>query len=284
MAESKSEIIQIDIASVLRERVPRYYRWMPRFVVRWLERLIHQDEINALLRKVGDRCNEEAAQIALDELGITVHVEGLEHVAPDHRYIFASNHPLGGLDGLALIATFGRIYNGNICFLINDLLMAVTPLRGVFLPVNKYGSQSRQAVTDIEQEYASNHQMFTFPAGLCSRQKTAKAPVEDLRWNKSVVSLAVRSQRDVVPVFFEGQYSKWFYRCARWRERLGIKFNIEMVLLPHEMFKSRGQTFTIHVGEPVPHSSLDSRHARDEAMRLRAMTYAMRPDNHSATK
>lgn len=276
MSEPTSDIIQIDVASVLRERAPRYYRWMPRFVVRALERLICQDEMNDILRKLGDRRDVEAAKFGLDELNITIHVEGLENVHDGKRYVFASNHPLGGLDGLALIATFGEIYHGNIRFLVNDLLMAVKPLQGVFLPVNKYGSQSRQAAADIGREYASDHQMLTFPAGLCSRQKTSRSPVEDLRWNKSVISLAVRNQRDVVPIYFEGENSKWFYRFARWRERLGIKFNVEMILLPREMMKSRGKTFIIHVGTPIPYNSFDLKHAAQEAMRLREQVYSMR--------
>ncbi|MBQ7691568.1 MAG: 1-acyl-sn-glycerol-3-phosphate acyltransferase [Muribaculaceae bacterium] len=278
MSEINREIIQIDVASVLRERAPRYYRWMPRFVVRWIERLICQDELNAMLRQVGDKRDVEAAQMVLDYLNITVRVEGLENVPEGGRYIFASNHPLGGLDGLALIATFGRLYDGGIRFLVNDLLMAVEPLRGVFLPVNKYGSQSRQAAMAIAREYAGPNQMLTFPAGLCSRQKSGKAPIEDLRWNKAVVTLAARSKRDVVPIYFDGHNSKWFYRWARWRERLGIKFNLEMLLLPREMIHSRGASFTIHVGKPVGHDTLDTRHAPAEAMRLRSLTYAMRPD------
>ncbi len=276
MADTTDDIIQIDVASVLRERAPKWHRWLPRFVVRGLERLICQDEMNTILRKLGGRRDVEAAKFGLQELDITIHVEGLEHVHEGRRYIFASNHPLGGLDGLALIATFGDIYHGGIRFLVNDLLMAVKPLQGVFLPVNKYGSQSRQAAADIGREYAGDHQMLTFPAGLCSRQQTSRSPVEDLRWNKSVVSLAVRNQRDVVPIYFEGQNSKWFYRFARWRERLGIKFNVEMILLPREMIKSRGKTFTVHVGEPIPYSSFDLKHAAQEAMRLRQMVYDKR--------
>ena len=276
MPDTTNDIIQIDVASVLRERAPKWHRWLPRFVVRGLERLICQDELNAILRKVGHKRDVEAAKAGLDELEISVNVEGLDHVPADGRYIFASNHPLGGLDGLALIATMGTLYNGQIRFLVNDLLMAVKPLQGIFLPVNKYGSQSRQAALDIGREYASDHQMLTFPAGLCSRQRRSGQPIEDLRWNKSVVSLAVRNQRDVVPIYFEGQNSKWFYRLARWRERLGIKFNIEMLLLPREMIKSRGKSYTIHVGQPVAYDTLDARHAAQEATRLRQMVYDMR--------
>lgn len=275
------EIIQIDVASVLRQRVPKYYRWMPRFVVRALERLICQDELNAILRLVGNKQGVEAVRCALEYLDIHLNVHGIEHVHDGTRYIFASNHPLGGLDGLALIDILGERFDGNIRFLVNDLLMAVKPLQCIFLPVNKFGRQSRQAAGDIAREYASDKQMITFPAGLCSRQKTSSAPVADLRWNKAVVSMAVHNERDVVPIFFDGVNSKWFYRWARWRERLGIKFNIEMILLPREMLKSRGKSYDIYLGEAIPFDSLDIHHPLAEAARLREKTYSLKLNESS---
>ena len=145
-----NEVIQIDVASVLQERLPKHYRWMPRFVVRWIERLICQDELNAILQSIGSQTGVDAARQALSDLNITLTVEGLENVPEGGRYIFASNHPLGGLDGLSLIKMLGEHYDGKIRFLVNDLLMAVKPLQNVFLPVNKYGKQSRDAVKDID--------------------------------------------------------------------------------------------------------------------------------------
>lgn len=270
----EGEIMKIDVAAVLRERVPQYYRWMPRFVVRWIERLICQDELNAILQSIGHQTGVDAARQALSDLDITLRVEGLENVPAAGRYIFASNHPLGGLDGMALIQVLGDHYGGHVRFLVNDLLMAVKPLNDVFLPVNKYGRQSRSRVKDIEEAYSGSDQMITFPAGLCSRKERGGA-VQDLRWNKAIVTMAAAYGRDVVPVFFGGRNSEWFYRLARWRKKLGIKFNAEMILLPREMIKSRGTTFNIVIGKPVPCESFDVHNAVAEAARLRDMVYAM---------
>ena len=270
------EVIQIDVDSVVRQRAPKYYRWMPRFVIRALERLICQDEMNHILRLVADKQGVEAAQCALDYMGITYTVHGLEHIAPGTRYIFASNHPLGGLDGLVLISLLGGHYDGRIRFLVNDLLMAVKPLQNIFLPVNKYGRQTEQTVNEIAAAYSSDEQMVTFPAGMCSRQKKAGGPVMDLRWNKSVVTMATQYERDVVPIFFDAVNSKRFYRWARWRERLGIKFNLEMILLPREMMKSRGKHFDIYMGTPIAHSSLDAHHPIQEVARLRELIYTLK--------
>ena len=271
----KSEVMQIDVASVLKQRAPRYYKWMPSFVVLWLERLICQDQLNAILNAIGDKTGTEAAQIALRELNITVRADGLEQIPDEGRSIFASNHPLGGLDGLALISLLGEHYNGKIRFLANDLLMAVKPLQDVFLPVNKYGRQSRDRVKDIDEAYNSDAQMITFPAGLCSRKESGQ-PVADLPWNKAVVTMAVNHRRDVVPIYFDGENSKWFYRWARWRKKLGIKFNLEMILLPREMVKSSGKTYHIHVAAPVKWETLDKHRPVAQAAQLRDMVYVMR--------
>ena len=271
----QSQVIQIDIRETLRSKMPRYSRFVPGWLVRWLERVICQDELNALLRAIGDKKGADASDTVLRELGITLDVQGLERL-PEGRVVIASNHPLGGLDGLALISTFGHHYDGKIRFMVNDLLMAVKPLEDIFLPVNKFGKQSREAVASIMAEYKGDKQMLTFPAGLCSRLH-AGGVIADLEWQKAVVSMAAHYKRDIVPVHFGGQNSRKFYRAARWRKRLGIKFNLEQILLPSEMLKQRGARFTITVGDPVPWQTLDTSQPGAEAARLRDLCYSLAP-------
>ena len=273
----QSQVIQIDIRETLRSKMPRYSRFVPGWLVRWLERVICQDELNALLRAIGDKKGADASDTVLRELGITLDVQGLERL-PQGRVVIASNHPLGGLDGLALISTFGHHYDGKIRFMVNDLLMAVKPLEDVFLPVNKFGKQSREAVASIMAEYKGDKQMLTFPAGLCSRLH-AGGVIADLEWQKAVVSMAAHYKRDIVPVHFVGQNSRKFYHAARWRKRLGIKFNLEQIMLPSEMLKQRGARFTIVVGDPVSWQTLDTSQPVAEAARLRNLCYSLASAN-----
>ena len=270
-----SEAMRIDVDKVLRERLPKHYRYIPRFAVRWLERTICQDQLNAILLKMAGKNSVDAATAALDEMDITVRATGLEQL-PEGRYMFVSNHPLGGLDGLALISLLGNRYDKNIKFLVNDLLMAVEPLRGVFLPVNKYGSQSRAAATQIEEALKSDAQFITFPAGLCSRMQP-DGTIADLPWQKAAVAHAVNYQRDIVPIFFDAHNSRFFYRFAKWRKKLGIKFNIELIFLPKEMIKQCGATLRVFIGEPIPWDSLDARAPKREAARLRELVINMAP-------
>lgn len=269
------KLVKIDVDNVLKTRLPKHYRYIPRFVVRWLERTICQDRLNTILEKMADKNSVDAATAALDEMGITVMASGLD-VLPDGRYMFVSNHPLGGLDGLALISLLGNRYDHKIKFLVNDLLMAVTPLRGVFLPVNKYGHQSREAAAEINSSLKGDNQLITFPAGLCSRMQP-DGSIADLPWQKAAVVHAVNYQRDVVPIYFDARNSRFFYRFAKWRKRLGIKFNIELIFLPKEMLKQSGSNLHFVVGQPIPWSSLDARAPRHEAARLRDIVYSMAP-------
>ena len=267
--------MKIDVDKVLRERLPKHYRYIPRFAVRWLERTICQDRLNVILEKMAGKNSVDAATAALDEMGITVEATGLEQL-PQGRFMFVSNHPLGGLDGLALISLLGNRYNRQIKFLVNDLLWAVEPLRGVFLPVNKYGRQSREAAVDIEAALKSDNQFITFPAGLCSRMQP-DGTIADLTWQKAAVVQALKYQRDIVPIYFDARNSRFFYRFAKWRKKLGIKFNIELIYLPKEMIKQSGSTLHAIIGEPIPWDSIDSSRPKRESARLRDIVYSMAP-------
>lgn len=265
--------MKIDVDKVLKERLGERYKYIPRFVVRWLERVICQDRLNIILQEMAGKNSVDAATAALDQMGISMVADGLDRL-PAGRYLFVSNHPLGGLDGLALISLLGNRYDRKIKFLVNDLLMAVEPLRDVFLPVNKYGSQSRGAAVQIEEALTGDDQFITFPAGLCSR-KLPDGCIADLPWHKAAVAHAVNYHRDVVPVYFNAHNSSFFYRFARWRERLGIKFNIELIFLPKEMLKQSGCTLHAVIGDPISWTTLDAAHPKQEAARLREIVYSM---------
>lgn len=267
------QAMKIDVDKVLRERLPERHKYIPRFAVRWLERTICQDRLNTILQKMAGKNSVDAATTALDEMGITVEATGLERL-PQGRFMFVSNHPLGGLDGLALISLLGNHYDHQIKFLVNDLLWAVEPLRGVFLPVNKYGRQSREAAAGIETALESENQFITFPAGLCSRMQP-DGTITDLPWQKAAVVHAVNYKRDIVPIYFDACNSRFFYRFAKWRKKLGIKFNIELIFLPKEMIKKSGSTLRTIIGEPISWESVDVSRPKQEAARLRDIVYSL---------
>jgi len=244
----------IDIDKVIASKSPRLQRALPRFIIRYLKRIIHQDEINEVLQKHGDKQGVDFIDEALRVMQVTYSVKGLENLKPDGRYLFASNHPLGGLDGMILIHLLGKRYP-EVKFPVNDLLMHITQLHNIFIPINKHGAQNSQNVKLMDATFASDAQVLYFPAGLCSRKQHGR--IEDLEWKKSFIVKAVQHKRDVVPVFFSGRNSNFFYNLAKLRTFLGIKANIEMLYLVNEMFKQKGKSITVIIGEPIPHTTFD---------------------------
>lgn len=266
----------IDIDRVIAAKSPKLQRRLPRFVVNYLKRTLHQDDLNGILERHGHLRGAELIGHALNDMQVSYTAHGLESLSPSGRYIFASNHPLGGLDGMVLIHLLGSRYGGNIKFPVNDFLMAVEQLHDVFVPINKVGGQSADYRRQLNEAFASEAQMLYFPAGLCSRRQNGK--IEDLEWKKTFVMKAVEHQRDVVPVFFEGRNSNFFYRLAQLRQRLGIKFNIEMLYLVDEMFKQRGKPISVWVGEPIAHSTFNSSKTPAQwAAWLKQRVYALKP-------
>lgn len=239
---------RIDVEKVLENKAPRIKRYIPRSVINWLRGLIHEDVLNCAIDNYGDKPPLEFIRGAFKILDIRYTVEGLDKIDPDDRYIFASNHPFGGMDGMMLAEAIGS-HMGDVRVVINDLLMYMEPLRPIWLPVNKHGRQNSEYARRMVEGFASNLPILTFPAGLCSRRN--KGVVADLEWRKNFIKQAHSTDRQVVPVFVEGQLSNRFYRIANLRKKLGIKFNAEMILLVDEMVRQRGQTFTLRFGKPI---------------------------------
>lgn len=277
MADTQPLLV-IDLHAVLRRRLPpRVSRFVPRFLVSGLARVIRQKELNEILKATYPGIGSEFAEKVLQHLEIEVEVQGLHNLPEGGRFMFASNHPLGGLDGIALIAVLGRRFgDDNIRFLVNDMLLNVTPLEHLFLPVNKFGKQGREASVKISEAIASDKQIFQFPAGLCSRLGPG-GEIADLEWQKSFVAKALESKRDIVPVFFEGKNSSVFYHTARWRKRLGLRFNVEQILLPSEICKARGSRFRIIFGKPLSWQSLkeSGKSPKELAAEIRSLVYSL---------
>ena len=258
--------LNINLHEILRARMsPRMRRLIPGVLITCLEKIIHQDELNDMLERTYPLEGSEFSQRVYDLMGLTIEVQGMEHLEEGKRYVFASNHPLGGLDGIGLIKILGERYGDDgIRFLVNDMLMNVVPLRNVFLPINKYGSQGREAAKSINAAFESERQMVVFPAGLVSRLHP-DGEIKDLTWQKSFVQKGVASGRDFVPMYFEGLNRMRFYRLARWRKRLGIKVNLEQAMLPAELCAARGKRFGVIFGTPISHQEIERRMQRGES-------------------
>ena len=119
---------KIDIGAVLRSKAPRLARWIPRPLVSWLRRTIHEKEINYILEHYWNLPPQEFIRAACREWQVTYSIEGLEKLDPKGRYLFASNHPFGGMDGMMLADKLIDRF-GDARVVVNDLLMHLRCVR-----------------------------------------------------------------------------------------------------------------------------------------------------------
>ena len=245
----------IDIDKILRQKAPKYYKYIPKFVVSYLKRIVHQEELNVFLRESRDKEGVDFLKACLEFLDAKIVVKGEENLPKDGLYTFVSNHPLGGQDGVALGYVLGTFYDGKVKYMVNDLLMNLRGLAPLCIPINKTGKQAKDFPRMVEAGFSSNNQLIMFPAGLCSRRRNGV--IRDLEWKKTFIVKSVQFQRDVVPVHFEGRNSDFFYNLANICKFLGIKFNIAMLYLADEMLKNRHKTFTVTIGKPIPWQTFD---------------------------
>ena len=271
MNERQPQIL--DIEQVIKSKAGKKAKYIPKFVINWFKNFMHLDYINGYLKE--GYVGVEFCENALKYLGVTLEVEGLEHLPKDgRRYTFVSNHPLGAIDGVTLGAVIGKEYEGKIKYLMNDLLMNLKGMAPLGIPINKLGGQARNLPRLINEVYSSDNQMLVFPAGLCSRMIEGK--IQDIEWGKSFVKMSRETGRDIVPIHFEGENSKRFYRIATWQKKLGFKFNFAMMTLPSEMVRSAGKTYKVTIGKPVAITSLDSSKSDFEwAQEIRRRVYEL---------
>ena len=262
---------QIDIAEVLRQKAPELSRRIPRFAVEWLRRTVHERDINHILASYWDLPPQEFIRACFREWQVTYSAHGLDRLDPAGRYLFVANHPFGGMDGMMLADKLIDRF-GDARVVVNDLLMHVEPLRPLWIPVNKHGSQNSAYARRFDEAFAGDLPILTFPAGLCSRRIGGR--IADTEWKTNFLKKAAASGRTIVPVFVEGRLSDFFYRVDRIRKALGIRFNIEMLWLPDEMFSQQGRHFRIVVGDPVPAEELAQFGSlREQAEAIRRKTY-----------
>lgn len=269
-----SDIIQIDIDAILAAKAGKKARFVPRFLVSYLKKIVHQDEVNEFLRINHDKRDLAFIDEFMKYFNNSFDIKGLENLPDDGRFTFVSNHPLGAQDGLGLAYILGRKYEGRIKLLVNDLLMNIPHISSFWVPINKTGKQARNFPQQVNAAFESDNNIVMFPAGICSRKRGGV--IRDLEWKKTFITKSIQTQRDIIPIHFEGQNSEFFYRLANINKMLGLKFNIAMLYLSDEMFKNRNKTFKVTIGKPIPWQTFDkSKKPAEWAQYVKELVYTL---------
>jgi 1-acyl-sn-glycerol-3-phosphate acyltransferase len=267
----------IDLKDVIRQKSPALARLLPWFVLNYLRRIVHEEDLNSFLDRHGHKMGIDFVDAILDEFEINLVVIGKENIPVSGRYIMASNHPQGGLDGIAFIKAMS-LARKDIVFPVNDILLNIDNLKQFFIPINKHGSNAEN-IRIFNETFASDQLLLYFPYGLVSRRKNGL--IRDLEWKKTIITKARQHKRDIIPVFIEGRNSNFFYNLSSLRTKLGIKANIEMLYLVNETYKHSRETMHIVVGDPVSWETFDrSKSDLEWAAMMRDKVYELKEINN----
>lgn len=253
---SDQDAPMMDLKEIINGKSPGLYEKLPRFVTRYVSKILHIDEMNAYLKRAKGKEGLDFAKITLEEFGVTVNPQGIENIPKEGRILLCSNHPLGGFDGMALFYVVSQIRE-NVLSPANDFLLYLKNMEKHFIPIAKIGS-NKANIKSLDNAFNSDNTIIYFPAGLCSRK--IKGEIRDLKWHKTFITRSKRSKRDVIPVFMAGRNSRRFYNLARIRKFLGLKFNVEMLYLVDEAYNLREKNIKMIFGKPIPYSTFDKRY------------------------
>ena len=264
---------EINIHKILLDKSPKLAKITPRFVVNWVGNIVRLKRLNYILKNYSHHQPYDFLTESLNYMGVKYKLHNTQNIPSNKTILFASNHPLGGLDGMTLALALHKTTNEEVKFVVNDILMHIKPLAPIFVPVNKHGKQANDYIKHHASAFEGANHVITFPAGLCSRLINGK--IQDTTWKSNFISKAKQYNRTIVPIYTDGANSKSFYRTALWRKKLGIKANIEMILLPKEMFNQKNKTINIYIGSPIEIN--DSHTPKEWCEIIRKACYDMQP-------
>ena len=270
--EQQKEFVNVE--KIMKAKAPSLYKKLPRFVINYFIHILHQDEVNSDLHEISDLVGVPKFHKHLAINNIQIDLHGVENIPKDGQFIFASNHPFGGPDGIMIVSAVGKMFNDKAKLMVNDLLMHLPDIEDVFIPINRFGRNKQDYVNVLDSSMQSDSQIIMFPAGLVSRK--IKGRIVDLEWKKSFISYAKRYKRDIVPVFISGQNSNFFYNLANLRTKLGIKTNIEQLYLIDELYKHKNESVSMYFGKPISYTALTSEKTDKEwAESIKQIAYAL---------
>lgn len=270
----------IDVELALQEKIPDIYKKIPGVLIRLMEKVIRQADMNRMIHESSHLNGIPLVDWVLDQFGVNIVVKGKKLIPKKGRYIYPANHPIGSLDGLAIVSVVAKIHP-LIKFVANDLLRVIKGFDSISLYIARFGQINRRNAILINKTLASEAQLLVQPAGTVSKRNPVK--ISDLAWNKFFIHKAIQYKRDVIPVHVQARNSRLFYNIASFRKIFRIKSNMEMFLLPREMFNKSGKTITITFGIPIAYKTFDdSRTHLEWAQKVREYVYVLGSEKFSS--
>ena len=242
----------VDVEKMIRQKYPKLKNntIIQSAIKKFADSVVHQKSINDFLKENGHLGSFEFIENALESLDFTYSLSNkdLLNIPSSGRVVIIANHPLGGLDALALIKAISTIRK-DLKIVTNDFLNAIKPLKPIIIDINNFKTrQSKESINKIYEALHAEEALIIFPAGEVSRA-TPKG-IKDGEWYKSFLNFASRSHSPILPVFIGGKNSKTFYSVSALNKKLST------LLLSHEMFKQKGKEIELIIGELIPASHI----------------------------
>lgn len=264
--------MQIDVEQVLVNKYPAFvHKPAPvrRSTLFCLRRLVREQEINRFLQTHQGSRGFEFVDEVLDYFNFSYTISHKErmNIPSSGRVMIIANHPLGALDGLALLKLVGEVRR-DVRIIANDVLMHFDALQNLFLPVDNLGKSTRKEnIARIVEALQNDEAVIVFPAGEVSR--AGFTGIKDGRWNSGFIHFARKANAPILPVYLGGKNSPLFYGLSY------INKSMSTLMLAREMFNKHSVTLPVRIGEPIAFSQLDALPVsnRDKAKLLKKHLY-----------
>lgn len=243
----------LDIEQSLSAKFPAFARQRP--IVRdstlgVLRKLVREAEINAFLHEHQGQEGTSFIDRIFEhfDFGYSTSQRERDNIPAQGRVLIIANHPVGSLDGLALLRLVSEVRR-DVRIVANDMLMAFAPLRELLLPLDNLGQAShRQSYRAIVQALADDQAVIIFPAGEVSR--AGPKGIRDGAWRGGFLHFARKSGAPLLPVHIDARNSLLFYGASMLFKPFAT------LLLAHEMFNKRSAEIRLRVGEVIPNRVL----------------------------
>ena len=232
-------------------------------------------KINRLFDGAADYQGREFADHLLENMNISIDVapEQLENIPKEGGFIVVSNHPFGAIEGVMLLSAIAKV-RPDFKVMANFILSHIPNLKECFFAVNPFekNPEWKSSVGGIKgsiQHVAGGNGLGVFPAGEVSRYHGHDYP-EDLPWSTSIARIIKNAGVPVIPVFWQGRNSRWFYAIDKIHPMLGT------ARLTKELINKQGQCFKLQIGKPILSAEIQAyENPKDLAAYLRSRSYAL---------
>ena len=244
----------LNVEQMIQQQLPTVSQkpWLYGPVKGMLSYLLHEQDFQAFTQRYPHLQGLEFVEQVLDYFNFSYAVRDneLERIPSSGRVVIIANHPIGSLDGLALLKLVSDI-RPDVKVLANQLLMAIAPLHNLLLPVNNLqGGTERRRLDAIQQHLAADGALILFPAGEVSRLKPNG--IRDGKWHSGFLRFATQAKAPILPIHIDGRNSLWFYSASMLYKPLSS------ILLVKEMFKQKQKTIGMRIGEQIPCDSFSN--------------------------